>query len=413
MLFFKECRKVICSMTYLLYVATVVVMYISQFTCELDTPVMPPRENLDFYGMKTVEIPELLMPAATEGLVSEYLSGSYVGYPFGFYKEVKLRESKQAQIAGIIEAISGISRKELDEFKEFQKEGYEGAADENGNIVLTYQEAVLPEIHMPEDMSYERFRELMRQADRIIGGGSRYSDQYIVRNFSQVPMSYEDALAEYEEMMRGNNLAEGYARLYCDYMGIDLAIMPVFVCVSLWQMDKKARMQQLIYSRKISSVKTVVVRYLALAFCTVIPVALTFIHAMTGVKGLYPEQKIAYGSSIALTMLWLLPGILAVLAAGTLVSEALSPLCAIFVQGIWWFLSLSSNQLTGSITRYTLLIRHNSLEKAGLFEEQYFDFLWNRSFYIILSVAAVGIAALLYDRHRKGKLQYVRKNTER
>lgn len=412
MLFFKECKKVVCSAAYWLYLAMVVVMYVSQFTGELDAAISPPSKGLDSYGWKSVEIPELLMPAATEGLVSEYLSGSYMAYPFGIYKEVKLSTKKQEQIAGLIETLAGISKERLDNFQGYQEEGYRGVADQDGNVVLTHQEAVLPEIHMPEDMSYEHFRELMRQTDKIIGGGSRYSDRYIVGNFSRVPMTYEDAMADYEELMQGENLAKGYTRLFCDYTGIVLSIMPVFVCVSLWQMDKRARMQQLIYSRSISSVKIVGTRYLALVCCSILPVALTFVHALFGVNEMYSERNIALGSSVALAATWLIPGLLIVLAVGAFVSETLSPFYAIFVQGIWWFLSLSANQLTGSITRYTLLIRHNSLEKARLFEEQYADFLWNRIFYLIMSVAALGITVLFYDRHRREERQHVRKGTK-
>ncbi|MCM1090631.1 MAG: hypothetical protein NC092_14100 [Butyrivibrio sp.] len=401
MLFIKECRKVVCSAAYWLYLAMVVVMYVSQFTSELDIGIQPPSKGLESYEWKSVELPELMMPAATEGLVSEYLSGSYQAYPFGFYKEVKLSGRKREEMAELIETLAGISKEELEDFQGYQEEGYGGVADQDGNIVLSYQEAVLPELHIPEDMSYERFRELMRRADKLIGGGSRYSDEYIVGNFSNVPLTYEEAVAEYEELMQGENLGKGYARLFCDYTGIILAIMPVFVCVSLWQMDKRAGMQQLIYSRAASSVRIVGTRYLALVFCTILPVILTFVHAMAGVKAMYPERDIALGSPVVLTAVWLIPELLTVLAAGALVSESLSPLYAIFVQGIWWFLSLSANQLTGSITRYTLLIRHNNVGKAGLFEARYSEFLWNRGFYMILSAAALGLTVLLYDRHRR------------
>lgn len=42
----------------------------------------------------------------------------------------------------------------------------------------------------------------MRKADKIIGGGSKYSDDNIVGNFSRIPKTYEDALAEYEQFCK-------------------------------------------------------------------------------------------------------------------------------------------------------------------------------------------------------------------
>ena len=157
--------------------------------------------------------------------------------------------------------------------------------------MVVYKEAVLPEYHLSEDISYAHFKELMAQADEIIGKGSKYSEKYLVNNFSHIPMTYEEALAEYEELMDDHNIANGYMRFFCDYLGIDLAIIPVFVCGGLWQMDKRSRMEQLIYSRKISSAKLIITRYLALICCMAVPVALTFFHAMIGLHNLYPEKN--------------------------------------------------------------------------------------------------------------------------
>lgn len=402
MLFLKECKKVICSLTFVVYAVTVVIMYVTQFTDVLEEPVLPPQQGLDYYGFMAKEVPEILMPAAAEGLVSEYLSNSYVAYPFGIYKQVKLGESDKAKMADIIEELTGISPKELNEFEQYDAGGYSQVMDENGNPTMVYREAVLPEIHFPTDMSYGYFKELMARADKIIGGGSKYSEKYIVSNFSQIPMSYEDALAEYEELMQDSDIAEGYIRLYCDYLGIILAIMPVFVCVSLWQMDKKAQAEQLIYSRKISTVKLVGTRYLALVVSLALPVLITFLHALAGICTLYPDKDIALGGAIGLAALWLLPGILIVVSVGTLISELLSPLLAIFVQGVWWYMTLEMNQLTGSITKWTLILRHNALGEGWLWASEYGNFVWNRTAYLILSVVAVGITMFVYEKKRKG-----------
>lgn len=402
MLFVKECKKVICSLTFVVYVVTVVVMYVTQFTDVLDNPVLPPQKGLNYYGSIAKEVPEILMPAAAEGLVSEYLADSYVAYPLGIYKRVKLGESDKEKMADIVEELTGISPEELNEFEEYEAGGYSQVMDENGNSTVEYREAVLPEINFPTDMSYDRFKELMARADKIIGGGSKYSEKYIVGNFSQIPMTYEDALAEYEELMQEDSIAEGYIRLFCDYLGIVLAIMPVFVCVALWQMDRKAQAEQLIYSRKVSTVKLVGTRYLALVISMALPVLLPFLHALAGICMLYPDKDIAFGKAAGLAALWLLPCIFIVVGVGALISELVSPLFAIFVQGVWWYMTLEMNQLTGSITKWSLILRHNTLGKGRLWASEYGDFVWNRTAYLILSVAAVGITMFVYEKKRKG-----------
>lgn len=399
-------------MTFVLYIAIVVAMYFSQFEPSLNTPITKPQEGMSYYGMIEKEIPEVLMPAAINSLVSEYLSGRYVAYPWMFYKEVKLTESKTEKMAELIEELSGITKEELDNFSEYREAGYTSVLDENGNPMMVYQEAVLPDIHIPENMSYEYFKERMAYADKLIGGGSKYSEKYLVSNFSTIPMAYEDAMKEYEEIIQEDNIAEAYTRLYCDYMGVILAIIPVFVCVALWQMDKRAQMEQLIYSRKSSSIKIVGVRYGALVFCMAIPIVLTFLHAIIGIHSLYPEKQIYFAKAMELCLLWLLPYIMIVSAIAALVSELLSSLLAIFVQGVWWYMSLQMNQLTGSITKWTLVIRHNTLGELELFERQFENLVWNRVSYILVSIICVCVVMLLYEKKRRGNY-YVRKTHQK
>lgn len=374
MLFWKECKKTICSLMFVLYSVAVIFMYISQFGPELDAPLAKPQPGGTYNSVKK-EVPEVLMPAATESLIGEYLAGSYIAYPFLFYKEVKLKESDSIKIAEIIEELTGITGQELNDFTEYQ---------------------------VAENVSYERFKELMKQADEIIGGGSKYSEQYLITNFSLIPMSYEEALEEYETVTDEKNIAESYSRLYCDYMGIALSIIPVFVCGGLWQMDKKSRMEQLVYSRRISSAKLITIRYLAMVICMLIPVLLTFIHAMLGVSALYPEKNICFGKAAGLALIWLLPEIMIVSGTGALISELISPFFAVFVQGIWWYAALEKNELTGSITKYTLMIRHNTLGQPALFELQFNNFIQNRIDYMLLSLLSAGLLIFVYDKIRQG-----------
>lgn len=377
-------------------------MYASQFGERLGEPILEPQKDLDSYGSIAKEVPELLMPAATESLVSEYLSGYYMAYPIMFYKEVKLNQANEEKMATIIEELTGLTKAELDNFTDYEPGGFESVMGEDGNPAMVYKPMVLPEYNDSETLTYERFRELMEEADKLIGGGSQYAVESMVSNFSRVPMTYEEAMAEYEEKMQQGNLANVYTRLFSDYVGIILAIMPIFVCVSLWQMDNRAHMEQLIYSRKISSAKIVGIRYLALISSMLVPVLLTFLHAVMGVNNLYPDKNISWINAAGLAAIWLIPSILIVTAVGALISELISPLLAIFVQGVWWYVAAETTKLTGNITKWTLMIRHNTLGKEKLFQSQYDDFLWNRIFYIILAVICLVITIFIYEKKRRG-----------
>ena len=402
MLFWKECKKVICSLTFLLYVVVVVVMYATQFAGHLKEPIERPKVGAEWYGSKELEIPEVIMAGATESLVEEYVRGHYDTYPHMFYKQVKLKESDSVKIAAIIEELTGLTVAEMKQFDKYEPGGYYASLDENGKQVLYYRSPVLPEYELSETVSYERFKELMCEAEEIIGKGSSYEEKKLLRDFGNVEMTYEDAVAEYEEVMEGGNLAKSYLRLFSDYAGIDLAILPVFVCVTMWQLDKRSRMEPLIYSRKRSSLSLVLTRYLALVCCMAVPVLLTLLHTVISMAGLYPEQALSFGGAVGDTLLWLLPNITIVTALGAFLSELVSPLIAIFVQGAWWYLALESTELVGDITKFALVLRHNSMASVRIFEAQYADFVWNRWFYIIVSLALVLLTVGLYEWKRRG-----------
>ena len=400
MLFFKECKKILFSLTFIIYSIAVLAMYFSQFHGAIGKPREKPLPGEDSYGTIVREIPEILMPAAIDSLVREYLSGGFSAYPYGFYKYVKLTEKEKAHIAEIISEVSGITPDQLDSFEYFEQGGY--YMDENGYMV--YLEPNIPEINIPDNLTYEQFRELMREADKIIGGGSMYSDSFIVGNFSRIPKTYEDALAEYDQFINKDKITGAYARLYCDYLGILLAILPVFVAASLTSKDKRSRMEQLVYTRKTSSARLIFTRFFALAAVMLLPLIITAAIAHTRVNGIYSDYAVDSVAFFRYALLWLVPNILTSSAVGMLVTELASGLLAIFVQGVWWIASIFSAMggLTGGIGKFTLVMRHNSLSGRDVFYAQWTDILFNRSFFTVLSILAIMLTAFLYEQKRRG-----------
>ncbi len=357
MLFGKELKKIVCSMTFVLYAVAVFAMYMTQFANDTE-PIQKPVPGQEDYGTKVREVPEVMMPAAITALQREYESGVFVAYPVGFYKEVHLTEKQDVQMQKVLQELS-------------------------------------------HEVTYERFRELMRQADDIIGGGSAYSDTYIVSKFSRVPMTYEEALAEYEEFVKEDRVTNAYARLFCDYLGIVVSVLPVFVAVALVNSDIRAGMEQLIYARRIASWKLVLVRYLALCIGMIVPVLLTAIHAHIGVAGQYTGCEMDFWAMYQYTGMWLVPNIMFTTALGMLLAECTAPLLAIVVQAALWFASIFSVR-TVDIKPFGMVIRHNSLYGRDLFMEKWKDFVFNRSFLAVLSIVLVIVTVFVYEKKRKG-----------
>lgn len=397
MLFLKEIKKVVFSLTFLLYFAAVLAMYFTQFVPDCEMVIIRPQPGRESYGTTVKETPEIIMPKAINALVTEYLCGSFEAYPFGFYKEVKLNEKKKAKMQEIICELTGLTGEELDGFTDFETE-----------------ESVL--FYVSDELTYERFRELMRQADAIIGGGSRYSDDNIVRNFSVVPRTYEDALEEYNEIFEKDQITGAYARLFCDYLGIVVAILPVFVAAAFVAFDRRSRMEQLIYTRKISSAKLIGLRYLALCVTMMIPAVLAAVFAQMHIASLYSGYEMNHWILFGYVLVWLMPNIMTAAAVGMLLTELASPLLAVFVQGAWWILGINSqNDLVGIIGNFTLVVRHNTIGKRALFLAERNVFIRNRIFYTLLSVLMVLLTIMIYEKKRRGSFHgffHIQKNSD-
>ncbi|MDE7325897.1 MAG: ABC transporter permease [Lachnospiraceae bacterium] len=422
-LYIRECKKVLCSLTFLLYAAAVFAMFYTQFYLEVNGPEIEPKPGESGYGMVAREVPEILMPRATENLLWEYRSNSYVAYPIGFYKEVRLKEKDRQKMADIICEITGMTQEELNRFEgkeendldksdktSFEVGGENGIReiDNNSFVVdgtgnMGDEDPSLPEYHISESMTYERFRELMRAADDLIGGGSRYSDKYIVTNFSNVPKTYEEARKEYEQLTKEDKVTGSYARLYCDYIGVMLGILPVFVAVSLMQLDRKARMEALIYSRCASSARIIFARYMALVSVMFLPIIITAGIGQARVMGFYQGMDMDLFAFAKEALIWMLPSLMAVTAIGMVITEFASGLVAILLQGAWWFVSLFSGGLSGEIGKFSLIIRHNSLYKRDILMSLYGNFLFNRVFFTLLAVLLVMLTAVIYEEKRRGR----------
>ena len=113
--------------------------------------------------------------------------------------------------------------------------------------------------HFVSQVTYKHFKELMRKMEAIIGEkGSQYSPEMMLTYFGMSEMTYEEALEEYNQIINQDKVTGGFARLFCDYMGLALGLYPVFLVVIIWMKDRMSNATELIYSRKISSTKLVI-----------------------------------------------------------------------------------------------------------------------------------------------------------
>ena len=77
----------------------------------------------------------------------------------------------------------------------------------------------------------------------------------VMNRGTRFPATYEEAMEEYNSFLYDDKITGGYARLFGDYMGIALGILPVFLVVTRELRDRRAGMEELIYTRTASSGK--------------------------------------------------------------------------------------------------------------------------------------------------------------
>lgn len=393
MLFFKELKKVIFSIPYVIFLAGFIIMIASQnvISFNLDDKINMPVQGKNDYGYKDEGSPEKVMPAALNSLYTSFLTNSYTTYPIGFYKNVRLSDEEQKAVAEILEALTG---RDLQQFYEDYQAVSKGAGSAGAEA-----------LSIKRGLSYEAFVTQMDLADRMLGGGSSYAPESLP-SFGRTPMTYEDAVKSYELVRDKDKFTGAYARLFSDYSVIVLSVLPVFLSVALCLRDRRLNISQIIYTRSMCSGKIILLRYGAVVISALAPVLLFAYISNISVWGMYDGAVLDYLAPLKYTLGWLLPSVMISAAVGMFFTELTGTPAAIFLQGLWWFIDINTGiRIKGAYPLYLLAPRHNNLEKTAHFNEYFQSLVLNRLFFAAAAAALVLCTVMIYEMKRKGRLK--------
>ena len=399
-LFIKEIRQTVKSLIYWLVVLVLVLDFSSQLG---KLEIMPePKKGQEEYGSHYSKDKDVIIESTLGALLEEYYRESYSTYPIGFYKSVTLSDMETRKLEEIIKEATGLDgREEVDRAID---DWYAGQEQDSEQMVMAGSKKYKP----TDELSYDKFVELMEEADDILGGGSKYGAANRKQN-AVVPMTYEDALEEYQALIKKDKLSGGYARLFSDYMVIFLGIVPVFLAVTRILRDRRAQVQELIYTRKSSSIVIVGSRFLAMLVMLLIPVLVISVIPLA--------QCIGYGSTAGVTVDffafvkycfgWLVPTIMTALAVGMFLTELTDTALAVLVQGAWWFVSVFSSMqdIRGGMYGWNLIPRHNTELNWSEYHDGFSQLMANRIFYVALALVLVALTIVIYSQKRKGRMQ--------
>jgi len=428
-----ELRRILKSVIFLFMTVGIVLFAYTQGVFPPDSAVTEPASN-GYYGMKPSNDPSLIMPEAAESLFAQYSENRYITYPKGFYKVVRLKQADRLKMAEIVAelCINGESEISQDnngtvntgncdienyDIESYDIENYDNESHdiENYGIQITGENlqlngdgslrviipdkediADIKDFKFNTEITWERFKDLMAKADKLLGGGSDFSETWISHRFGLIPVTYEEALEDYKLVISHDRLTGAHARLFSDYMGVILGLLPVFPAVFLCLCDRR-NISPMIYTRRVSSARFILARFFALATATMLPillmcVVLTCIHAAD-----YGLRNIDVFAYFKYAFFWLFPTAMAAISVGLFFTTLTNTPVAIAIQFIWWFTDMLGGKgtyLFFGAGHIQLIPRHNALGSVRTFVDYLPGLIQNRI--MIALIAALLLVGTIY-----------------
>ena len=398
----KECSMWMKSIVFYAYVIILVVFYISQM--EGGEIIRRPQPETGEYGYTYSDDEKVIMDSALRDLFEDFYSERpFTTYPIGFYKQVTLSEGEREQVAACISRLCGMSQEEWEEAFAEYSDGYSVEYDELGRPIVE-EKVPFPIVTAPE-ITYEQFEEIMEEVAGIIGPGSDYEKEQL-KGHGVVEMTYEQALSEYENILYKDKISGAYARLFCDYMGIILGLLPVFFSTARVLRDKRSQIKEVVYAKKAETAAIVCSRYLGIVIMIFLPVLLLSFLPMS--KSVYAAKmagvSVDYLALVKYAIGWLLPTILFVTALAYMITELTEGFLTILVGVVVWFTAIFSAD-TLQWVGWNLIPRFNSLGEYNLFSYLLPQLVKNRIFYTAAALVLLGLTLIVYGLKRKGVLK--------
>ena len=398
-LFCKECKQVLKSLVYYIYLVAYVLFITSQMGgSEWINELKEPQPGQENYGYGPTTDRQIIMESGIEELYAEISRGVFSSYPYGFYKGVTLNGEELKELTDALEDCTGKTFEELDAICTEYWLPSEGQTS-------TYEEYLKWEMgwHIPirEDYTYEEFEKLMQRASQLIGRGSNY-EAAAYESAAMQPLTYEDAMANYRDLCEKDKVSGAQMRLFCDYSGVFLAVLPIFMGVFACLRDKRAKAAEVIYSKQVSGMALMFSRYLANVVMMFLPIVLCAL--LIQMPCVYEATRLGIAADglafLKYSVLWLLPLLMFVLAVAFLVTETTENLLAIPIQVIWGFGSIISvTSLVGNFG-WKLVVRWNEFGGYSDYAAEVKQLYLNRGLYAVFAVVCILLTAVVYEKKR-------------
>ena len=383
MLLKKELGITLKSLTYWLVVLFIGAFLFTQLGSDFIS-LKQPEPGKNDYGIGRATDKHAIQQQTIFSLLQQYNSKGFNTYPFGFLKTVTPSKSDKATIKEILERATGKSVAELNQAQS-------NLAIENPQID---QFALAEKFVLAKDYTYPAFEKDMRKVEELIGKGSDFSKN-VYLNHTKRQLTYEEATKNFQTTLTKDRVSGAFARMTCDYLGLVLALVPVFIAATVVLRDKRAQSQLVIHSKRISSFKLPVILF----------------SLLPAIQSVYVAQKYQHVGDLLLfyqyIIGWSLPTIVAVIGISFLITTVFNGLVSVIFQLGFWLLSLMSNgrNIVGSVG-VNLIPRFNTVGSREVFEQIFSELVINRVLWFALGLICFLLSCVIFDRKRKGRMHY-------
>lgn len=370
-LILKEIKYQFKTVTIYVFFGVILLFYISQFAMDAGG-IQKPESGRDYYGYTVITDEYEEMNEIYNKLERDLSSGEVTKYT-PLYKSVKLSDDEKSQLEKWLNEIvpSGVVKDPKTDIK----------------------------------VEYDRFMNIVHSYDSLMGGSTVYSDE-LRHTFRD--KTYEEALEEYEEIKEKDKFTNASARLFSDYMSITAGLFPIFIAGFVLLRDRKSRANELINSSKISSVKYVFSKYIAVCICVM--AGYFALATFTTIKYMIVANKlnlvIDNWAFFKYSITWITPTVLFTVAMGMLMSIIFnSAIIGIIVQAVIAHKSLLPLEGDYSLTK--TIIRFNSLGEYENYIQWRGAIIINRLFFTGISIVIVLLSAYIWSIKRSGSLDKI------
>ncbi len=370
-----ECKMWLKSIIFYAYIILLFLFYVTQMG--EDTSFKKPQPGQMDYGTTYSKDQNIIMKGTVRDLLFEHSQGHYVSYPYGFYKEVILSKKDESKMEEYLTSLTGKSK----------------------------EERINPEdFNIRPGLSFEEFKSIMNKVAHIIGPGSEYSENALQRHGRQ-PRTFEQALSDYNNVISKDHITGAFGRLFCDYMGIILGILPAFFSIARVLRDKRSKCSDVVFSKKGASMDIVLSRYVGMIIVMFLPLILVSCLSLSQAVYIAQASQVSpdYFAFIKYSLGWLLPTMMFVTAISYWISELTGSVLTIFAGVAIWFLSIFTGMGANLINvGWNLIPRFNALGEHERYKALLPELIKNRVFYTVISSIVVLMVIVVVEWKRNG-----------